>query len=381
MTTADHRKVLSGVEKLEFGPPSDIYSQALAIALSHMGETVEYQEILCISGRAFKICWNDEMFFWDRFADEPDADPEYYLRNDYETAVGAVEAIGYESGITINGECAHPETNASTGRREGNQAVRGLVLGSIREGRPVVASLSVSGTRWAPEWSLITGYDDGGDTLIGWSCFQNEEREKEELEFEPEGCFRKRDWEKDALAVVRISGTKAQASEGESPGRKVLEYGIDLSRGSISGNESWGVETYERWACAVEDEENETVTEDVLKGRLQYHTRFIGHLAAQKWYASSYLRDMEKRVWSDSDVLHAAGNYVTIHELMWECWKVAGGYWRDPIPEVEKFRDVGARREITGIIREAGKLDQAAAGHMEAALAAWDKTHSFYMQS
>ena len=63
MESTDQRKVIPDVEKLEFGPPSDIFSQALKIALCHMGDPIEYEQILCISGRAFKICWDDEMFF------------------------------------------------------------------------------------------------------------------------------------------------------------------------------------------------------------------------------------------------------------------------------------------------------------------------------
>ena len=238
-----------------------------------------------------------------------------------------------------------------------------------------------SSKRWAPEWSLITGYDDGGDTIIGWSCFQDDERKKEELQFEPEGYFRKRDWEKDTMVVVRISGEKAESPDRESLERQVLEYGTCLSQGLVHGNESWGFEAYKRWACAVEDEGTGDLSEDILKGRLQYHTHFIGHLAAQKWYTSVYLKDMKKRGWNVSDTLCASANYAKIHELMWNCWQVAGGYWRDPMTEVGKFRDTEVRREIAEIIREAGRLDKVAVGHMASALSAWDKTHAYYMKS
>ncbi|MBQ38117.1 MAG: hypothetical protein CME04_17170 [Gemmatimonadaceae bacterium] len=42
MSTGRQRQVLTGVERLQFGPASDVFSQALRIALSYMGETVEY---------------------------------------------------------------------------------------------------------------------------------------------------------------------------------------------------------------------------------------------------------------------------------------------------------------------------------------------------
>jgi hypothetical protein len=80
-------------------------------------------------------------------------------------------------------------------------------------------------------------------------------------------------------------------------------------------------------------------------------------------------------------VLHASTDYARIHELMWESWRVAGGYWRDADAELAKFRDAGARRDIAAIAREAGRLDGEAAIHLRSALAAWDKSHSYYMAS
>ena len=374
------RQVISGVGKLEFGPPSDIFSQALAIVLSHLGESIGYQEILCTSGRAFKICWSDEMFFWDRFAEQPDPDPEYYLRTDYESVHAAVRAAGYQGEIIANSACERIEQSASIQRREDGRGIRELVLDSIDAGRPVVALMSVAHERWAPEWSIVTGYDEGGDVVTGWSCFQTEEREKEELEFEPEGCFRKRDWERDTPVIVRLSGEKADVDR-KALGRDALEFGVTLSPGLSEGHESRGFETYERWACAVEDRDIETLDEEALLGRLHYHIHFIGHLAAQKWYTCAYLKDMEKKGWNVSDVLHAAARYAKIHELMWDCWKLAGGYWRDAQAEVGKFRVPETRREIAAIIREAETLDRAAFTHLGSALGAWDKSHSFYINS
>lgn len=287
MTTENQRHVLPGVAKLKFGPPSDIYSQALTIALSHMGESVEYQEILCASGRGFKICWDDAMFFWDRFAAKPDPDPEQYLRIDYESAVRAVERMGYQADLLLNADCAHGAENASADSRQ----IRDLVIAGIDEGRPVVAALSASSTRWAPEWSLITGYDGGGDTILGWSCFQSDEQEKRELAFEPEGYFRKRNWEKDTLAAVRIAGEKTLSPDAGD--RQVLECATALSQGSTGGEASWGFAAYDRWASAVENEENGKVDAEILKGRMLYHRHFIGHLAAQKWYTSVYLKEVE----------------------------------------------------------------------------------------
>ena len=381
MTSSEPRRVLSGVPRLEFGPQSDTFCSALSIALSHMGESsAAYHNLVGWSGRGFDICWNDEFFYWDRSMESPDADPEYYLRNDYESAAAAVAAAGYGCEVIINAECSHPAAENGL-RREGGQAVRELVMGSVTAGRAVVAALSASANHWAPEWSLITGYDEGGDIITGWSCFQDEEVEKEELQLEPEGYFRKGDWERDTVAVVTICGERKDDTGRGQAERGVLENGIRLSSGATAGGEARGFESYRAWAQAVEDDDIEGLHEGVLRGRLQYHTNYVGHLAAQKWYTSVCLKDMEMKGWNVSDVLFAAASYARIHELMWDCWRVAGGYWRDADEEVGKFRDPEARKEIAQIIRAAGTQDETAVKHMEAALAAWHKSHAYYMKS
>jgi hypothetical protein len=54
-----------------------------------------------------------------------------------------------------------------------NKDIRKYVLKSVHDKmRPVIACLSVTGDQWMPEWSIITEYDDSGDVITGWSCFQ-----------------------------------------------------------------------------------------------------------------------------------------------------------------------------------------------------------------
>ena len=380
MSSDRARSVLADVPRLSFGPQSDLFCSALQIALRHGGDEVEYPELLCTSGRAFLICWSDEMFFWDRHMEAPDADPEHYLRGDYESAARALAAAGYDGQVIVNSDCSHLEPRADTAAESG-PAVRELVLASIGNGRPVVAAMSISATRWAPEWTLLTGFDDDGDVVTGWSCFQEDEQEQAELSFEDAGYFRKTDWEKDTLAAVRIREPLSPAPERDAVERQSLDLGVCHSQGAEVGHTGWGFEAYERWAQALQAEDIVDLDEDTLRGRLDYHTHFVGHLAAQKWYTACFLKDMQTKVWSLSDILHAAACYARIHELMWEVWKVAGGYWRDRDAEVTKFRDPAARAQIAALITEAQGLDEAAVEHLEGGLAAWDKTHAHYTRS
>ena len=112
---------------------------------------------------------------------------------------------------------------------------------------------------------------------------------------------------------------------------------------------------------------------------MQYHIRYVGNLAAQRWFTSCFLKELDAPVFCVGDVLHAAGCYARIHELMWDCWQVAGGYWRNEDEEVQKLRDPSIRSQIASIIRAAGDLDARALQHLETAVRSWDKTHAYYM--
>jgi hypothetical protein len=369
------------VQKPAFGPESDLYSHALAIVLNFVGQKeTKYHDILCNSGRGFKNCWNTRFFFWDDYMPEPHPDPEYYLRTDYASARSALSAAGWEHEIIANKDCTHPAQNIAIQRLAGGDDVRANVIAGISEDeRPILALFSVSSTPWMPEWSIITGYDDGGSVITGWSPFQDSEEAQAELDKEPDGYFRKQDWEKDTVVVVKLLG-ESRKTEGAE--RTSIEQAVEFSQSSTKEEESWGFAAYDAWADAVANHAKfKQVTDATLKGRLQYHSHFIGHLAAQKWYSSVYLKEMRHTPWTAGDILHASAHYAKIHELMWEIWKLAGGYWRDIDEEVAKFRDKNRRAEIADIIRLAGESDRAAVRHLVSALEVWDKTHKVYIDS
>ncbi len=388
MNPKNQRHVLLAVKQLKFGPESDIFSSALKIVLSYLGEKdLEYRDILCTSGRAFKISWNERMWNWKKYLNKPDPDPEYYLRDDYETMHFACEAMGYEHEIIGNKDCIRQGKSDSFTPLKGddfdrfvdNNTMRGCVLESIRKyEHPVIAALSVT-EWWAPEWCIITGYDESGDVITGWSCFQDEKDSK--LQFEPNGYFRLNDWERNTLVAVRLGDKKKQSLPEEELNHRALEYAVKFSQGSSREHESLGFNAYAAWKQAIEDDAIIDISDDILKGMLTYHRHFIGHLAAQKWYSSDYLHRMKRKGWNVSDVLHASANYAKIHELMWDCWKIAGGYWRKIDDEIAKFKKKENRQKIASIINEAKKKDMKAVDYLDSALENWNKTHSNYLKS
>ena len=108
---------------------------------------------------------------------------------------------------------------------------RRRIIESIQHGRPVVGY----GVVGPPEPCIITGYDEGGKVLIGWSCFQDVPGFNDGLEFEPaptpaEGnFFRKRDWLKDTACLVVI-GDRLERPPLAELYRDALEWILTVSR-------------------------------------------------------------------------------------------------------------------------------------------------------
>ena len=63
------------------------------------------------------------------------------------------------------------------------------------------------------------------------------------------------------------------------------------------------------------------------------------------------------KYFASPELYSAASKYSLVHRLMWECWNLAGGYWRDIDGEVPKFRDASVRKEIADIIGRVKELD------------------------
>ena len=314
---------------------------------------------------------------------KPDPDAEEYLRHDFETISDAFEAAGYEHELLYNKDCRNPYwEKKDPGSFVNEKDIRQRVLQSIHDKeRPVVALLRLTEHWGGPEWSIITGYDDFGDVITGWQGFQDMPEGQKHLRFEPNGYFRIKEWEKTTHAIVLVGDRKTHMLSDEEVNKLVLEYAAEYSQGSVKDQESMGFDAYDAWARAIEDESIMSMDNKILEGKLLYHRNFVGHLAAQKWYTSDYLHNMKHKGWNVSDVLYASANYARIHELMWDCWKICGGYWRKIKGEVEGFRDGKARQEVALIIHKAEKLDVEAVNHLESALENFSKTHQYYLSS
>ena len=246
---------------------------------------------------------------------------------------------------------------------------------SLQRGIPVVAY----GVVGPPEPCIITGYDESGAVLIGWSFFQNFPEFNAGLEFEPCGYFRKRNWLPDTKSLV-IIGDKQTRLPFKTLYHQALEAALHVTRTPImrpepDAPESYrqranGLAAYDAWASQLLADQDFPDDENILRQRHDVHNAVVGHVAEARWYSSLFFiqaSDPDILHYSMAeDLLHAAACYAAEHNLMWKLWELAGG---NGYPQAyQLFADPGVRRQMVPIIHEARRQDEQAALHLQKAL-------------
>ena len=125
---------LCGVEANELG-------RAGPVTLAELN--ARFREVMHLTGVAYSFLWNEPRHIIE----------ELWRANDYGEMISRVMGYYGRDYIFLSNKNTTPEQ------------ARRLVTQSVANGRPV-ATESVAGM---PEFSLIMGYEDGGDTLTGWS--------------------------------------------------------------------------------------------------------------------------------------------------------------------------------------------------------------------
>lgn len=384
------RVVLDGVPRVHFYeggkrcPEDIILPSVMRAVLEYLGEAdygckhclaqspdckvlCTYSFLVGVSGAASFLSWKEG---WH--ADNPAI---FYMSADAAAPERRIfEAIGYE----------HEWVMKEPGR-DGEALYRERIAESIGRGVPVLGY----GVIGPPEPSIIAGYDEGGDALLGWSFFQGMPEFNAGVEFEPAGngqgasYFRKRDWFKDTECLLVI-GEKVGKPPLEETYREALGWMLDVTRTSMVRPEAdapeWyrerhnGLAAYGAWAeHLLRDEEWPADDEAVLRAHHRIHDDATGNLAEVRWYGSVFLTQAVEgfgagpgKRGTSAEVLHAAACYAKEHDLMWEVWELTGG-----IGNPEAYRhmaDPEVRQALADVVRQAREQDARAAEYIERAL-------------
>jgi beta-lactamase regulating signal transducer with metallopeptidase domain/RimJ/RimL family protein N-acetyltransferase len=302
-----------------------------------------YDYLMGTTGAAFRLFWQPGWHEDNRSAWAFDEPGEYFRRG--------FAAAGYEYTLLD-----------SVPEAERPQRFRALLRESIRDrGRPAIAF----GVLGPPCETIMAGYDEDGRVAIGWHYWQDHEVGQPGLEFEPNGYFRKRNWEALTPGMVLI-GDKAGTPDRRMAYVDALKNALHLIREPMQGSRHSGLAAYDAWA------EHILRDEEVAGGggpgdAYMAHADAADVIAEGRHCASCFLEQAAGFLpEAEEELLAASRCFAAEHDLIWKMWEIASGGRSDE--ERRKFSDPEARRRIAPIIREARDNDAEAAAHIEAAL-------------
>lgn len=212
----------------------------------------------------------------------------------------------------------------------GADMVKRQIVASIDAGRPALVFALFD----PPECAIVAGYDDDGDTLIGWSHFQEGQKT------EANGMFRVENWQNSGWWMFVVPDEKIAPM---LDARDVLQHGLDILRMTEGEGYDMGQAAYAQWLAALEGDG---------KGLFNFHRSLLFSLAELRCWGSNFLRD--------AGVCDAADCFQKIHDLCWEMFGKANNE--------QAFAEAENRLAVAAVLREIAKQDEQAALCIEAFL-------------
>ena len=289
----------------------------------------DYFVHLGLSGEGFRFLFDTAEYF--RFAEADGAEP-------------VLDCLRFE-GIPAKAYAAKPVQGIESVWRDEAHLVA-LVTDALRKGNPALI-LGRTGNDWV---LLATGFEQGGDTLVGWMFVPGADMSNKS--FSPEDCQYIKDWAKGADAAVIINGVPETTSDKEAIILRALARAKRFLLNSYCHPHGEGCNFYEAWFKALES-----------YAPFQAHFTSRPHIDPDIW-------DLAERRAFTAGFLEQAGEILKtkafdsacdafhqMHDLMWKINSLCEGE-----DARKKLLDHTIRREIVSILRTCRELDQKVAG-------------------
>ena len=226
-----NENILRGVPKAHYGAYGGItpFPICLKSVSDYLGDPLDYTFAIVACGGAFRLTWDTT----DWNGGNVDIAHTF---DDFETAFrNGIVALGREFKMLWRRGNAwgHP----GNGTKEDFKA---FITEQIDTGKPVI-SLGPIGPA---EAGILTGYRDGGDTLLGWSLFQWDEKT-----FNEDGYFTTDKWwdEGDFCGAMSLGDVTAPRADDAT----IIKNAITVLRGRQDGKYAKGIAAYDAWKNAL----------------------------------------------------------------------------------------------------------------------------------
>lgn len=332
--------ILYGVPKVAYGQdgctplPMCIHSCA-----KYLGLCVDYTQAMAESGAAFRFAWNTAC--WDG------GNVDAILTFDDPAKVFRCGMRAMERELKFLRRT--PQTK--------KEDFMDFIRGEIDAGNPVIA-LGIIGP---PEACVITGYQDGGNVLMGWNVFQNYPEYQASVRFGKNGYFITGDWWENPDTTALIA-TGTESLPPLTP-REVLRDAAEALEGRMCGTYAKGILAYDAWKNALlcdRDFPADAVL-PLLVERMMCHGDAMDCLSDGRSHAAKYLRRLAGQHPAMAPGLNAAaGEMEGISEIIWkEMIPVLGG-WERGEAQTRQLARAENRRLFAGQIERMKAHDERA---------------------
>ncbi len=199
------------------------------------------------------------------------------------------------------------------------------ILNAIDNGTPVITF----GLFRHPECSIIAGYENLGQALLGWSHFQFEAK----AETAENGMFRISDWDDNWTSIVILHDKVGRTLTYED----ALHHGLEqMQKTQVNGYDA-GYAAFAKWISMLEAD---TVSSELYA----YHKAILFNYAELRAWGCDFLKD--------AGCKQGGKVFMKIHDLCWKADAAAKGE--------EAFAIHENRVKVAEILREIVRLDHVA---------------------
>ncbi|MCE5324126.1 hypothetical protein LLG46_12545 [bacterium] len=287
------KNVILGLSKVDW---SDVTKQnefisCVISAMEHLGKKYTYDDLACVSGCAFRACCTSKQNI------NPSS---YHVTSDIAIIPHTFKMLGYS--FTL-----HKRSDYETDKK--------LIMDSIDKGIPVLTFHGVA--NWS-ECCIISGYDDDGAVLLGYSSFcdyTNGARDSEYFRF----CDWHDGWFEQGNGKILIIGEPTKLPCKEEITKESLKIAVKLIRGTASESKDWvtGYAGHTRYA--------ELLCKDTDDWDMHYTAiaTNLGTLYRDKLYVAPFLREAKAVLKDKDDTLEQCAKlYDQISDLVREMLKL-----------------------------------------------------------
>lgn len=340
---AEGSVVLYGVPKIYYGAggvtPLPISMKAAA---NYMGFDLDYAEAIVSCGMAFRLTWNEACWDGGNVGDIwTFDDPSKVFRC-------AIESMGCEYNLISR----TPETKKSD--------FMDFIREKIDNGIPVIAR----GVIGPPEAGIVTGYRDHGNTLLGWSVFQEYQEFAGNVRFDDSGYYITDQWweNKDTNAVMSFGkSTGDRFSTGT-----VVEHAIEVMTPRRKGSYAKAGYAYDAWKKAILDESqfSKDMIGSLLVERLMCQGDAMDCLVDGRKNAFKYFHKLADENRGPALYGQIAEQFAETAANAHRMFDVLGGFERGE-KQMQLFAKRETREEIADLIDKCKAADEKAFGLLQ----------------